>query len=135
MAGAAEAVARREGRLMTTLFEAEKRALCRMEDIPDGGSRAFPAAAGGFTGLMAIRQGEAVYVYVNACPHIGTPLDWVPGRFLSVDGRHIICATHGAEFTIDRGLCVKGPCRGDSLEPVVAEITDGTIYVPADAGL
>jgi hypothetical protein len=32
-------------------------------------------------------------------------------------------------------LCVKGPCRGDSLEAVATEIRDGTIHVPADAGL
>jgi nitrite reductase/ring-hydroxylating ferredoxin subunit len=120
---------------MKRLFESEPRALCRVEDIPDGGSKGFPAAPGGFTGLMAVRQGAAVYVYVNACPHIGTPLDWTPGRFLTADGRHIICATHGAEFTIEAGLCIKGPCRGDSLEPVVVEIRDGTIYVPSDAGL
>jgi len=135
MEGAAFAATRAEGGLMAGLFEAETRALCRVEEIPDGGSKGFPAAPGGFTGLMAIRRGDAVHVYVNACPHVGTPLDWVPGRFLSLDGQHIICATHGAEFTIDTGLCVRGPCRGDSLEPVVAEIRDGTIYVPADAGL
>jgi nitrite reductase/ring-hydroxylating ferredoxin subunit len=124
-----------EGRLMQTSFETEMRALCRIEEIPDGGSMGFPAAPGGFTGLMAIRQGDKVRVYVNACPHIGTPLDWVPGRFLTADGTRIICATHGAEFAIESGLCVQGPCRGDSLEAVVVELREGTIYVPSDAGL
>ena len=84
------------------LFPEERRALCRLEDIPDGGARGFPAPQGGFIGLMAIRQGERVFVYVNSCPHIGTPLDWTPDRFLSRDGRFIVCATHGAEFQIDR---------------------------------
>lgn len=120
---------------MESLIEEEKRALCRVEDIPDGGAKGFTAAPGGFTGLMAVRQGGEVFVYVNACPHIGTPLDWTPDRFLSLDGSHIICATHGAEFTIRTGECVRGPCRGDYLETVVTEIKDGTVYVPADAGL
>jgi nitrite reductase/ring-hydroxylating ferredoxin subunit len=111
------------------------RALCRLEDIPDGGAKGFPPAPGGFTGLMAVRQGDAVFVYVNSCPHIGTPLDWTPDRFLSADGKRIVCATHGAEFQIADGLCIRGPCHGDRLEPVVAQIEDGTIYVPADAGL
>lgn len=111
------------------------RPLCRLDEIPDGGSRGFPPAAGGFTGLMAIRQGDAVHVYVNACPHIGTPLDWVPHRFLSADGRRIVCATHGAEFGIADGVCIRGPCAGDRLEAVPVEIRDGTIYVPDDAGL
>ena len=73
-------------------------ALCRVDDIPDGGAKGFPPPPGGFTGLFAVRQGDAVFVYVNSCPHIGTPLDWTPDRFLSADGSRIVCATHGAEF-------------------------------------
>jgi nitrite reductase/ring-hydroxylating ferredoxin subunit len=111
------------------------RALCRVADIPDGGGKGFAPARGGFTGLFAIRQGDAVVVYVNSCPHIGTPLDWTPDRFLSADGRRIVCATHGAEFQIADGLCIRGPCRGERLEPVSIQIKDGTIYVPEDAGL
>ena len=112
-----------------------QRALCRIDEIPDGGSKGFPPPPGGFTGLFAVRQGDAVHIYVNACPHIGTPLDWMPDRFLSHDASLIICATHGAEFRIVDGECVYGPCFGDRLEHVVAEIRDGTIYVPEDAGL
>jgi nitrite reductase/ring-hydroxylating ferredoxin subunit len=111
------------------------RALCHVEEIADGGAKGFPPAPGGFTGLLAVRQGDAVFVYVNSCPHIGTPLDWTPDRFLSADGRRIVCATHGAEFQIADGVCIRGPCRGDRLEPVAVEIEDGTIYVPKDAGL
>jgi nitrite reductase/ring-hydroxylating ferredoxin subunit len=111
------------------------RALCRLDEFPDGTSKSFPPAPGGFTGLLAVRQGNTVHVYVNACPHIGTPLDWVPGRFLSADGSRIVCATHGAEFRITDGECLRGPCFGDRLEPVEAKIEDGTVYVPEDAGL
>ena len=111
------------------------RALCRLDEIPDGGAKGFPPAPGGFTGLLAVRLGDAVFVYVSSCPHIGTPLDWTPDRFLSADGGRIVCATHGAEFRIADGVCIKGPCRGDRLEPVEVRIEDGTIFVPADAGL
>jgi nitrite reductase/ring-hydroxylating ferredoxin subunit len=111
------------------------RALCHVDDIPDGAAKGFPPAPGAFTGLFAVRQGEAVHAYVNACPHIGTPLDWTPDRFLSVDGSRIVCATHGAEFRIADGECLRGPCFGDRLESVVIQIKDGTIYVPEDAGL
>ncbi len=117
------------------LIPAELRSLGPVAEIPDGGAKAFPPGPGGFTGLMALRQGDAVFVYVNACPHIGVPLDWVPGRFLSADGQRIVCATHGAEFTIGTGECTRGPCRGDHLEPVVTEIKEGVVYVPQDAGL
>jgi nitrite reductase/ring-hydroxylating ferredoxin subunit len=106
------------------------RTLCQITDIPENGAKGFPGADGAFTGLVAVRQGDRVYVYENACPHIGTPLDWTPDRFLSADGRHLICATHGAEFTIDTGACISGPCRGDQLTPVNVVVRDGTILIP-----
>lgn len=112
-----------------------QRRLCRLDDIADGAAKSFPPAEGGFTGLFAVRQGGDVFVYVNSCPHIGVPLDWAPDRFLTGDGRRIVCATHGAEFGIADGVCVRGPCLGDRLEAVMIEIKDGEILVPEDAGL
>lgn len=111
------------------------RTLCRLEEIADGASRGFGPAPGGFTGLFAVRQAERVFVYVNACPHIGLPLNWNPDRFLTEDGSRIICANHGAEFAIDDGFCLTGPCRGAWLERVPVTISDGLIQVPEDAGL
>ena len=111
------------------------RALCRVADIPDGGARGFGAAPGGFTGLFAVRRGQQVAVYVNACPHLGVPLDWIPDRFLTADGRRIVCATHGAEFAPADGVCLRGPCLGDRLEAVMIEVHDGVVLVPEDAGL
>ncbi|MBC7800981.1 MAG: Rieske 2Fe-2S domain-containing protein [Gemmatimonadaceae bacterium] len=111
------------------------RVLCAVDDLPDGASRGFGPAPGGFTGLFAIRRGAEVFVYVNACPHIGTALDWAPDRFLSADGSHIVCATHGAVFGIADGVCSAGPCVGDRLEAVPVRIVDGRVLVPADAGL
>jgi nitrite reductase/ring-hydroxylating ferredoxin subunit len=105
------------------------RTLCRVSDIPENGARGFPGADGALAGVVAIRQGDCVYVYKNACPHIGTHLDWAPDRFLSADGRHLVCATHGAEFTIATGRCISGPCRGDRLTQIHAIIRDGTIHV------
>ena len=111
------------------------RTLCRLEELSDGASKGFAPAPGGFAGLFAVRRGDAVHVYVNSCPHLGLPLDWMPDRFLSADGSRIVCATHGAEFRIADGACLQGPCRGDRLEPVMARIEDGILLVPEDAGL
>ena len=63
---------------MEGLIPRKLRLLCRLEDIPDGGARGFPPAPGGFTGLFAIRRGARVVIYVNSCPHLGVPLDWMP---------------------------------------------------------
>ena len=112
-----------------------RRTLCRVADIPDGGARGFEPAPGGLTGLFAVRRGETVHVYVNACPHLGISLDGAPDRFLTADGTLLICSNHGAVFRIEDGYCLRGPCSGLSLEAVETWITDEVIEVPADAGL
>jgi nitrite reductase/ring-hydroxylating ferredoxin subunit len=119
---------------MEELIPAGLRALCRLADLQDGTSKGFAPPPGGFAGLFAVRQGDAVYVYVNSCPHLGVPLDWIPDRFLSHDGRHIICATHGAEFRIADGACLRGPCQGAALEPVLIQIKGGMVFVADTAG-
>ena len=120
---------------MNALAPRKMRALCRLDALADRSSKGFPPAAGGFAGLFAVRQADAVYVYVNSCPHLGIALEWTPDRFLSPDGSRIVCATHGAEFRVADGVCVRGPCFGDRLEPVMIQINDGTLLVPEDAGL
>jgi nitrite reductase/ring-hydroxylating ferredoxin subunit len=115
--------------------DAADRVLCRLEEIPDGYARGFPAAPGGFTGLFAVRRGEKVFVYVNSCPHIGLPLEPLPDRFLDTKKQVIICSAHGARFRIEDGTCLTGPCIGEALEAVPVRIEDGRVVVPADAGL
>ena len=112
-----------------------KRALGPASGIPDGGSKSYRPAKGGFTGLFGVRQGSEIMIYVNACPHLGVPLDWAPDRFLATDGRHIVCSMHGALFEIGTGACLQGPCAGDRLEPVPFEIVEGQIMVDEAAGL
>jgi nitrite reductase/ring-hydroxylating ferredoxin subunit len=115
---------------------AHERVLCRVDDIPDGGSRGFAPAPGAFTGLFAIRRGASVLVYVNSCPHVGLPLDPAPNRFLDAKKAHIVCSAHGARFRIEDGECFSGPCYGESLEAVPVRIDDeGRVIVPAEAGL
>ncbi len=100
--------------------------LCDLDDIDDGGSAGFIAGA---TMVMVIRQGQRVFAYVNACPHIGAPLDFSPGKFLSADGSHIMCSTHGALFRIEDGFCVSGPCAGDALKPVDAAVRKNRVKI------
>lgn len=111
------------------------RVLCALDALPDGAARAFGPAPGGFTGLFALRRGGAVSVYINACPHIGAALDAVPGRFLSADGERIVCGTHGAEFRPEDGVCTRGPCLGERLEAICAQVVNGAVLVQEGAGL
>ena len=109
-------------------------ALCALHDLPDPGSRGFCVdTPSGPLDLFLVRQGARVHAYLNRCPHTGAPLDWVPDRFLSLDGEHIQCATHDARFRIADGLCVAGPCSGDRLQPLALRVEAGQVYLEADA--
>lgn len=113
----------------------ETRILCRLEDIPDPGSRGFDGHAPGHVGLFAVRKGQVVRVYVNSCPHIGIPLELVEHRFLDRKAEMIVCFTHGARFRIEDGLCVSGPCTGDELEMIQAVVdAENQVLIPASAG-
>ncbi|UFN48077.1 Rieske (2Fe-2S) protein [Roseomonas sp. OT10] len=113
----------------------DERRLCRLDELAEGAARGFPPAPGGFTGLVAVRRDGEVRVYVNACPHLGLPLEALPDRFLDGRGEHLVCAAHGARFRVEDGFCVAGPCAGDELEAVPVRIAGGDVLVPADAGL
>jgi len=104
--------------------------LCTLNDVPDGGSNGFVLDTDdGRCGLMVIRRGNGIVCYTNSCPHIGTPLDIQPGKFLDRAKAHILCATHGALFNIDDGLCIAGPCVDDHLTPIAIEVRDGAVFV------
>ena len=102
------------------------RALCRLEEIADPGSKGFDLDDGS---IFVIRRGAVVAGYVNSCPHTRGPLDWIEGQFLDLAREHIVCATHGALFRIGDGHCIAGPCAGDRLTPVEIDVIDGVIYL------
>jgi nitrite reductase/ring-hydroxylating ferredoxin subunit len=82
-------------------------------------------AAEGFV----IRYQGALYAYRNECRHVPMTMDWVENRFLSRDRCYIQCATHGARYQIDTGLCVEGPPAGKTLKNLPVEVCDGDIVV------
>ena len=104
--------------------------LCRLDEIEDGGSQRFTTEIDGTpTLLLAVRKGDRVFVYVNSCPHVGAPLDFIAGKFLNAERTHIQCANHGALFEIEKGICVRGPCNGDALKPVQTVVDEGIVYL------
>ena len=106
--------------------------LCRLDEIPDGGCKGFLMGAGAARReLFGVRRGVRVFVYENSCPHTGGPLDWQPDVFLDVEKTYIQCATHGALFRIEDGFCVHGPCIGDNLIAVPAQIEGGQVCLIA----
>ena len=112
------------------IAETAKIAIGRLEDLDDPGCREFQIGDGDwpFRGFV-VRQGNRVFAYQNFCVHAGHQLNWMTDSFLSRDRRAIQCASHGAMFEIDSGLCFRGPCVGKSLRAVDVELRDGQIFV------
>ncbi|MGY8994397.1 MAG: Rieske (2Fe-2S) protein [Rhodospirillales bacterium] len=109
----------------------KRQRLCSLSDIPDGDSAGFTIDGddGYPRDLIAVRKEQAVYVYDNNCPHIGAPLDFVPGQFLDAAKEYIFCSNHAALFRIEDGHCVWGPCAGEDLEPLVVDIKGDDVFI------
>ena len=105
-------------------------------ELEDPGCREFQIGDGDwpFRGFV-VRQGDAVFAYQNFCVHVGHPLNWMPDSFLTKDRSAIMCASHGALYEIDTGLCFAGPCVGKVLRSVDVEVREGTIYVSGPVSL
>lgn len=71
----------------------------------------------------------ALHAYLNRCKHLPIPLDSGSRDFLDEAGCHLLCATHGALYRLHDGLCVDGPCEGESLDRLPIGIEDGRVYL------
>ena len=104
-------------------------AVGRLDELGDPGCREFSIGDGDWPCLgVVVRQGDEVFAYQNFCAHVGHQLNWTPDGFFNKDDSAIQCASHGALYEIDTGLCFAGPCRGKSLRVVAVEVRDGVIY-------
>jgi nitrite reductase/ring-hydroxylating ferredoxin subunit len=103
--------------------------LCTLDDIDDPGSRGFDVDTGEPQPLrlFVVRKDQVLAAYHNSCPHTGAPLEWQPDLFLDLDNSFIQCAIHGALFRPEDGLCLRGPCAGDSLRPLTLDVDKGEI--------
>lgn len=106
--------------------------LIELERIADGGFAEVEAPIDGeVESLVLFRDGDHVRAWLNVCPHAGRRLDWAPGQFLRSKDGLLVCAAHGAGFELQRGECVSGPCRGQSLRAVAVEVSGGTVSLTA----
>ncbi len=65
-----------------------------------------------------------VHAFLNVCPHVGTPLDWMPNEFFDAENKRLLCRTHGALFDPSSGDCLAGPCRGRALTCVSIHVDE-----------
>ena len=111
-----------------------ERLICASSALADGGSGVrFEVERGGETlPAFVVRFRGAVRAYVNECRHQASELDWNPGEFFDAGRLYLICATHGALYEPDNGLCIDGPCRGARLATVAVRERDGGVYCSGD---
>ncbi|USX12380.1 Rieske (2Fe-2S) protein [Oxalobacteraceae bacterium OTU3CAMAD1] len=103
--------------------------LCSLDDIADGAARGFDPCQSGADTVLAVRRGRQVHVYLNRCPHNDSRMEYMRHRFLSHDGRQIMCYAHGARFDIGSGVCTDGPCKGSSLTGIPARVQQGDVLI------
>lgn len=110
----------------------EEKVICRFDELQDPGCKEFHVGEGEwpFKGFL-VRKGSEVFAYQNFCMHVGHPLNWRPDEFLTGDGDKIVCASHGALYEIESGVCVAGPCPGKTLRTVAVEVRNGDVVVKA----
>jgi nitrite reductase/ring-hydroxylating ferredoxin subunit len=112
------------------------RVLCSLAELEATGSRGFAIGDGDWPlrGFV-VKTADAVAAYVNYCPHAGHPLNLRPDRFLTSDRTLILCSSHGALFARDSGLCIAGPCQGQSLTAIQIEVVDGYVLIGSNVDI
>jgi nitrite reductase/ring-hydroxylating ferredoxin subunit len=102
------------------------RLICHEEELTEGS-----AVRSLLTGcdLIVIRRKGRLYGYKNECPHMNLPLINGSRGVLNKEQGQLVCAQHAAEFDIENGLCIKGPCVGMELEPVEISLIDGKVFL------
>ncbi len=98
--------------------------------MSDGVTVKFSFVRGGrpMQGFLTRFKGQLV-AYENRCRHLPVTLDGGNGRFFESEGNHFVCQSHGAMYEPLTGLCVRGPCEGESLKPLRFELKDGAIWL------
>ena len=77
---------------------------------------------------FVVRFDGRVYGYLNRCGHMPMELDWREGEVFDLEGRDLICSTHGATYATESGKCIGGPCSGTPLVSLQIDERDGSIY-------
>ena len=108
----------------------EPRRLCAAEELVDGGVGVRFAVRVNTReiGAFVVRYDGAAHGYLNQCAHVPMELDWQEGQFFDSAGLYLMCATHGATYAPDTGLCVGGPCKRATLAKLRIEEREGAVF-------
>ena len=108
----------------------DERLICDSAELAEAGKgvRFEVAYFGERAPAFVLRCEGRVYGYLNRCGHMPMELDWREGDFFDLNGRDLICSTHGATYAAASGKCLGGPCGATPLVPLQVEERDGKVY-------
>jgi nitrite reductase/ring-hydroxylating ferredoxin subunit len=105
--------------------------ICGKKDIGDRRGKSFPLMRRWDDGklrpwdIFIARFGKQYFAYENACPHTGQRLDWEKNNFYEPNYMKVLmCGKHGAQFDVETGVCIKGPCEGQRLTSILCIVDD-----------
>lgn len=78
---------------------------------------------------IVIKKRDDFFVFANSCPHLNKKLTTKNLTILDAGQDFIHCTRHNALFTLDEGLCIKGPCNGQRLTKIAHTVRGDGIYV------
>lgn len=111
------------------------RVVARVEEMRPGSVKKFWLICRKYrVDAFLVNYQGTFHAYVNRCRHMTTPLDFVRYQFLTEDGRHLVCLTHGALYEPGSGLCVEGPCKGLALYRLPVLVEQGEVLVGCPPG-
>lgn len=76
-----------------------------------------------------ISNKQNIFVYKSLCPHLNESLVGKGESILDEKGHFIRCAKHQALFTLDQGLCIKGPCNTKQLAKQDFILSNGNLFI------
>ena len=110
-----------------------KQKLVRAAGLADGQAVKFqfPGAIRPREGFVARFRGQWV-AYENRCRHLPVRLDGEGDGFFSPNQDFLVCHAHQATYDPLTGLCVRGPCEGESLVRLTIEVVADEVWLILD---
>lgn len=103
-----------------------------LEDIADGDAKEYLFGRGTTVfSMFVVRRADAVFGYLNICPHYSSPLNYRAGQFPNEDLSRIRFTMHFAEYRIEDGFGVSGAGEGCWLDPIPVHVENGMIVISA----
>ena len=118
-------------------MDSPKRLICYSDQLVNAGLgfRFRVALNGRSASAFLVRYLGQVRAYLNECRHVPVELDLKPGDFYDLSKSYLVCAMHGAYYSPANGLCLGGPCRGQSLHKLAIVEENGAIFLIEDQSI